>query len=135
MIKSAAKSLIMLLSLVFCCHTMAAQSKEYDVFIPISKYILQGNSDALSAWFADNLEITILSRHSDASKSQARQIIKSFFDTYTPRSFTIIHTAGKANMKYVLGDLNAGGENFRTTIFVCCNDDSFKIQQIKIDRL
>ena len=58
----------------------------FDVFVPISKYFSQGDADKLSSWFADNLEITIISRTSDSSKSQARQMMKSFFENYTPRS-------------------------------------------------
>ena len=107
----------------------------YDVFIPISKYISQGDSEKLSAWFADNLEVCIRASSNTSSKSQARQIIKSFFNTYTPRSLTIIHTAGRDNMKYVLGDLYAGGETFRMTLFVVCKGESYEIQQIKIDRI
>lgn len=106
----------------------------YDVFVPISKYLTQGNVDALSAWFADNLELSVVSRSADASRSQAKQILKAFFDAHTPRSFTITHTAGRANMKYLIGDLNAGGENFMITIFVICQGDTYKIQQLKIDR-
>lgn len=106
----------------------------YDVFVPISKYLTQGNADALSAWFADNLELSVVSRSADASRLQARQILKAFFDSHTPRGFTITHTAGRANMKYLIGDLNAGGENFMVTIFVICQDSSYKIQQLKIDR-
>lgn len=113
----------------------AAQGDGFDVFVPISKYLTQGNYDALSAWFADNLELTVISRSADASRSQSKQILKAFFDAYTPRSFKITHTAGRANMKYLIGDLNAGGENFMVTIFVICQDDSYKIQQLKIDRL
>ena len=106
-----------------------------DVFVPIAKYLTQGNYEALSAWFADNLELSVISRSADASRSQSKQILKAFFEAYTPRSFNITHTAGRANMKYLIGDLNAGGENFMVTIFVICQDDSYKIQQIKIDRL
>ena len=106
-----------------------------DVFVPISKYIAAGNSEALSAWFADNLEIAVLARESDASRAQARQIVKTFFDTYTPRSFDVTHTAGRANMKYALGTLKAGGESFVVTIFMSCKDSSYKIQQLKIERL
>ena len=105
-----------------------------DVLIPISKYIAAGNSEALSAWFADNLEIAVLSRVSDASRTQARQIVKAFFDNYTPRSFDINHTAGRANMKYALGTLKAGGETFTVTIFLSCKNDSYKIQHLKIER-
>ena len=106
-----------------------------DVFVPISKYIAAGNAEALSAWFADNLEIAVLTKESDASKAQARQIVKTFFDNYTPRSFNITHTAGRANMKYALGTLKAGGETFNVTIFMSCKDKTYKIQQLKIERI
>ncbi len=105
-----------------------------DVFVPISKYIASGNAEALSAWFADNLEIAVLTKESDASKAQARQIVKTFFDNYSPRSFDITHTAGRANMKYALGTLNAGGEVFNVTIFMSCKDERYRIQQLKIER-
>ena len=113
--------------------TPASESGD-DVFVPISKYFAAGNADALSAWFADNLEIAVLAKESDASRAQARQIVKTFFDSYTPRSFDVNHTAGRANMKYALGTLKAGGETFNVTIFMSCKDDSYKIKQLKIER-
>ena len=113
----------------------APQPGGFDVFIPISKYIAQGNADNLSAWFDDTLEIAVISQASNASKAQARQIVKSFFENYTPRSFVINHTAGRENMKYALGTLKAGGENFSVTIFVSAKGKSFKIQQLKIEQL
>ena len=106
-----------------------------DVFVPISKYIAAGNAEALSAWFADNLEIAVLAKESDASRAQARQIVKTFFDNFTPRSFNVTHTAGRANMKYALGTLKAGGETFNVTIFLSCKENSYRIQQLKIERL
>lgn len=112
-----------------------AQDNAYDVFTPIAKYMALGDADRLSAWFSDNLEITIFSTSNDSSRSQALQIMKSFFKSYTPRSFDISHRAGRSNMKYALGTLNAGGEMFLVTIFVNFKDDGYKIQQIKIERL
>ena len=114
----------------------APQPGGFDVFIPISKYMAQGNADNLSAWFDDSLEISVLSQgSSSASKAQARQIVKTFFENYTPRSFVITHTAGRDKMKYALGTLKAGGENFSVTIFVSSKGKSFKIQQLKIEQL
>ena len=113
----------------------AAQDDAYDVFVPIAKYMGQGNADKLSAWFADNLEITVISTSNDSSRNQARQILKSFFDSYTPRSFEITHRAGRSNMKYALGTLNAGGEMFMVTIFVSYNKSGYRIQQLKIERI
>lgn len=125
---------------VFCTVYLAAQgpavrSSSYDVFNPITKYIRLGDTDKLAAWFSDNLEITVFGVTNDASKSQARQILKSFFDSYTPRSFNIEHTAGRENMKYALGSMKAGGEVFRVTVFVSMEGSGYLIQQIKIEKL
>ena len=120
--------------LLLSCACLSAKEKGYDVFVPISKYLAQGDADRLSAWFSDNLEVTIFSTSNDASRNQARQIIKSFFKSYTPRSFQVDHKAGRANMKYAIGTLNAGGEMFQVTIFVNLKDTDYKIQQIKIER-
>lgn len=117
------------------CGRLLAQPAGYDVFVPICKYMAQGNADSLSAWFDDNLEIAVVSQGSNASKAQAKQIVKTFFENYTPRSFEVNHTAGRDNMKYALGTLKAGGENFSVTIFVSSKGKSYKIQQLKIERL
>lgn len=108
------------------------RTENYDVFIPIAKYIRLGDADKLSAWFADNLEVTVFSTTNDSSRSQARQIVKRFFDSYTPNSFEIEHTAGRSSMKFALGRLKAGGEVFDVTIFVSIKGESYKIQQLKI---
>ncbi len=119
-----------------CLSASASASTDgYDVFIPIAKYLGQGDAEKLSAWFADNLEITIMSTTNDSSKNQAKQILKNFFDTRTPRSFEINHTASRSNSKYALGYLNAGGELFEVTIFVSNCNDRYRIQQLKIDRI
>ncbi len=106
-----------------------------DVFNPIAKYIERGDADALSVWFSDNLEVSIFAKTNDASRNQAKQIMKSFFKTYTPRSFRISHKAGRPNMKYALGLLSAGGEMFQVTVFVGLKDKEYKIQQLKIERI
>lgn len=127
-------------AVAFCCcvHKTSAQDDGYDVFVPIAKYIRLGDAEKLSAWFDDSLEISIISNTSDSSKNQAKQILKAFFDSYSPRGFDITHTAGRSNMssnmKYAIGRLSAGGESFEVTIFVTFKQDTYKIQQLKIMR-
>ena len=128
-------SAILTISAILFCHRAAAQDSGYDVFNPIAKYLAKGDADKLSAWFSDNLEVTIFSRSNDSSCNQARQIVKSFFKSYTPRSFEITHKAGRSNMKYALGTLNAGGELFNVTIFVSYTDSDYRIQHLKIERI
>ncbi|MBQ0144277.1 MAG: DUF4783 domain-containing protein [Bacteroidales bacterium] len=117
------------------CQSAFAGGDSYDVFVPISKYIAAGDAESLSAWFADNLEISVMSTTSNSSKNQATQILKFFFEKYKPRTFEINHTASGQNSKYALGNLNAGGETFMVTIFVSMCGQSYKIQQLKIDRI
>jgi outer membrane lipoprotein-sorting protein len=114
---------------------LVAQDKSYDVFTPIAKYMALGDAERLSAWFSDNLDVTIFSTSNYSSRSQSRQIMKSFFKSYTPRAFEISHKAGRPNMKYALGILTAGGEMFQVTIFVGIKDSEYKIQQMKIERI
>ena len=121
--------------MIMSCTAVEAGADGYDVFIPIAKYIGQGDAEKLSAWFADNLEITIMSTTNDSSKNQAKQILKTFFENHPPRSFEISHTASRSNSKYALGYLNVGGEVFMVTIFVSSCKNEYKIQQLKIDRM
>lgn len=122
--------------LMSCPSALNAQhGRGYEMFVPISKYLSQGDAEKLSAWFADNLEITIFANSNDCSRNQACQVLKSFFKSYNPRSFEIAHKAGRTNMKYALGTLNAGGEHFMVTIFVGFQDSSYRIQHLKIERM
>lgn len=121
--------------MLLSCLSLSAQSESYDVFQPITKYMVKGDADCLSAWFDDNLDISISSGENTASKAQARQIVKAFFASHTPQSFYITHAAEKANMKYMTGNLTAGGESYMVTIFVSSKGDGYKIQQLKIERL
>lgn len=127
--------LFLALAALMLCLTAKAAGDSYDVFVPISKYLSSGDAESLSAWFSDNLEISIMSSTNNSSKNQAKQILKTFFSSHTPRSFEINHTASRSNTKYALGYLNAGGELFEVTIFVSKSKDRYVIQQLKIDRI
>lgn len=134
--KTIILSVSMVFGLLFAGGTALAQTRDgcYDVFIPIAKYIRYGDADKLSAWFADNLEVSVLSSANEASRNQARQIVKNFFDLYTPRAFEITHTASRSSMKYAIGSLSAGGETFGVAIFASCKGNQVFIQQIKIEK-
>lgn len=130
------------------CLSAAAQSQfvstsipraqpqgEFSVFSSITKYLAAGDVVSLSSWFADNLDVTVLSTSRNCSKKQAREILRSFFASNTPRSFQVTHRASEANKKYLIGLLNAGGELFQVTIYATSNgQDTYRIQQLSISR-
>lgn len=108
---------------------------EFSVFNSITKYLAAGDAASLSSWFADNLDVTIISSSRNCSRNQARQILRTFFESYTPRSFEVTHKASEANKKYLIGLLNAGGERFQVTIYATSSGgDPYKIQQLNISR-
>ncbi len=108
---------------------------DFAVFNSITRYLAAGDVNSLSSWFADNLDITVISSSQSCSKNQARQILRSFFSSYTPRSFEATHKASDGNKKYLIGLLSAGGEIFQVTIYATSyGGDSYKIQQLAISR-
>ncbi len=108
---------------------------EFSVFSSITKYLAAGDEAALSSWFADNLDVTVLSTSRNCSKKQAREILRNFFASNTPRSFEVTHRASETNKKYLIGLLNAGGELFQVTIYATSTgQDTYKIQQLNISR-
>lgn len=127
------KKIILALTLILCSFTFA-NAQQADVFVPIGKYIQQGEADKLSAWFASNLELDILGTVNSCSKVQATQIMRDFFVNYTPKTFSIIHKSGKAPLTYAIGSLSAGGEKFRVTLFVMTQEKGNQIQQLRIER-
>ncbi|MBR1699172.1 MAG: DUF4783 domain-containing protein [Bacteroidales bacterium] len=107
----------------------------FAVFSSITKYLASGDAASLSTWFADNLDVTIISSSRNCSKKQAREILRSFFQANTPRSFQMTHRASESNKKYMIGLLNAGGELFQVTIYATSfAGEPYKIQQINISR-
>ena len=132
------KALVITILSFFIVLPLSAQGYRNDTnsaFVPISKYILAGNSSNLSAWFADNLEVTIMGNRNECSKVQARQIMKTFFANYTPKKFEITHVGGKPPISYAVGTLHAGGAKFRVTIRLRTKEgEGSYIQQIKIDK-
>ncbi len=113
---------------------LSAQDKDQDVFTPIGKYINAGDYEKLSVWFADSIELDILGAINNCTRNQAKLIMKNFFNNYTPKKFTVIHKSGKSPMKYAVGKLDAGGENFRIILYVKSTETDNCIEQIKVER-
>jgi hypothetical protein len=108
---------------------------EFAVFSSITRYLSNGDVNSLSSWFAENMDITVISSPRSCSKKQAREILRSFFSANTPRSFQVTHRASEANKKYLIGQLNAGGELYQVTIYATASGgETYKIQELNISR-
>ncbi len=94
----------------------------------------KGNSKMLSEYFNDNVELVVLDNDNVYSKAQAKQIVKNFFDSFTPESFTIIHQGGKEGSKYVIGNLKTNNGNFRIYFLLKKENGKDYIHQLRIEK-
>lgn len=126
--------LAVVLSLLLTLSPSRAQSNADAVFVPIAKYLYEGNAEKLSAWFFDSIELSIDSDEFVMSRRQASQMMATFFERNVPESFTISHGASRSNVKCVVGKMVAGGEYFDVSIFVSNRGDGYKIQRLLIQK-
>ena len=114
--------------------SLRGQGNADAVFVPISKYLYEGDAQKLSAWFYDSVELFVEKESAVMSRSQARLMMQTFFRNHTPERFTLAHSASKAHVKSAVGKLVAGGEHFDVSIFLSDRGEGYKIQKLQIQK-
>ena len=94
-----------------------------------------GNSTQLSAYFDENVELTLPDKSDSYSKAQAQLIVKDFFGNNGVRGFELKHKGEKAGSNYCVGILQTRGGNFRTTLFMKLKGDKQYLQDISFQQL
>jgi hypothetical protein len=74
-----------------------------------------GNAEKIATYFSDNVDLSIDGKEDLYSKSQAEQILKTFFLTHKPKDFSIIHKGKSGQSEYFIGELSAE-KVYRVTI-------------------
>lgn len=126
----------LLISMLLCASLLKVDARaidDGDVFIPIAKYMEAGDSEKLSVWFADNLQVDVMGTINNCTRNQAKLILRNFFTNHTPKEFKIMHKSGRPPMNYAVANLDAGGSQYRVIIFVKSVDGKNEILQIKIE--
>lgn len=97
--------------------------------------IQTNNVKKLAAIFDETVEITILTKESSYSKTQAEVVIRDFFSKHTPKSFEFIHD-GSSNKqsKYGIGKLVASDGIFRTYVFLKLVNSNYLIQELRFEQ-
>lgn len=119
--------------LMFISVNLFAQT---DITTDVEGLIKAGNSKELAKYFTDNIDLAI--DHSDyddiASKSQAEQILKKFFDACGVKSFSVKHS-GKSQLgiEYRIGELETSCGKHRVTINLKKVGDAYLIHQLRIE--
>jgi len=94
----------------------------------------RGDATAMSAWFHQSLEMSILEEEYETSKNQATRILESFFKNHKPTTFSVSFEGTKEQSKYAIGTLNTSNGNFRVNLFFLDKDGKRLIYYLSIEK-
>lgn len=100
----------------------------------LAKAIEEGDAAAMSVFFHQSLEMTILESDYETSKNQATRIMENFFKEHKPTGFKISFEGTKEQSKYAIGTLSTSEESFRVNLFFLNKDDKRLIYYLSIEK-
>ena len=100
----------------------------------LAKALGQGDATALSAWFHQSLEMSILEEEYETSKNQATRILENFFKSHTPTDFSISFEGTKEQSKYAIGTLTTSNGSFRVNLFFLDKEGKRLIYYLSIEK-
>lgn len=111
--------------------TVNATAQSFD---NIAAAIRTGNAAALAQSFQSNVEITIKDAESSYSKAQAEMVLKNFFASHQPKSFTVVHQGtSPEGSKYFVGNLTTSSGSYRTYVYAKANGNALAILEIRFE--
>ncbi len=102
--------------------------------VELAEAIGQGNASAMSEYFHQSLEMSILEKDYKSSKVQATRIMESFFKKHSPTGFTVSFEGTKEQSKYAIGSLSTNDGTFRVNLFFINKDDKRLIYYLSIEK-
>ncbi|MDX1348697.1 MAG: DUF4783 domain-containing protein [Putridiphycobacter sp.] len=111
-------------------ETLSASGLKTDVLNGFST----GKADLLAKYFPANIDINILGKSNLYSKSQAQQVLTTFFTQNKPSGFAVIHEGQSNGTKYFIGTYTTNAIKYRVTVNVKMVGGTEQISSISIER-
>ncbi len=124
-----------LVLLVLSVFIMPLSAQTFDnAFTEMKAAVAAGNYSRLSDLFSDTVDLTVRDTDGIFSKTQAKGVLKGFFEKNTPKSFQIKHQ-GSSNdgTVYAIGLYLSDKESFRVYVLFKEIGGSAKIIQLQIE--
>jgi hypothetical protein len=91
-----------------------------------------GNSNELSKFFDDNVELTLPEKRNSYSKAQAQLVVKDFFSNNNVKGFELKHKGDDSHGgHFCIGTLQTNAGNFRTNVFMKNKNGKEVIKEIR----
>lgn len=125
---------IIIFLLILSTSSLTAQQSS-DLPQGIINSLKTGNTETLSQYFNDSMELAMPSAQDNVySKQQAKLIIKDFFTKHVPTNFTVLHKGGPAESQYVVGSLSTKNGTFRVTLLIKQRDEKSYIHLLRFEQ-
>jgi hypothetical protein len=115
------------------CFTVGftAHAQGFDNIVAAFK---NGDASAIAKNFEGNVEITIKTGATSYSKGQAEMVLKNFFSSHKPKTFTVAHEGtSPQGSKYFIANLTTATGNYRTYVYAKTIKNELVIQEIRFE--
>jgi hypothetical protein len=94
-----------------------------------------GDSEALSKYFDDNVELTLPVKSDSYSKAQAQVILKDFFGNNGVKGFELKHKGDSPGGHYCIGTLQTKSGNYRAHVFMKSKGNKEVVKEIRFQSI
>jgi Domain of unknown function (DUF4783) len=95
--------------------------------------IQKSNTEVLSTYFDNTIEIALPDKNDSYNKTQAEIVIKDFFATNVVKNFNADHKGNNNGSEYCIGTLVTQKGSFRLTVFMKQKSGKSLLQEIRIE--
>lgn len=125
------KRVVLLLTCLFIwLSSVFAQDVPVGVIVAFKK----GNSQELSRYLGDKVDLIIQNKSTDADKPTTEGAMTDFFSMNKVSSFNVNHQGKRDESSFIIGTLATANGNFRVNCFFRRVQNKYVIHQIRIDK-
>ena len=106
-----------------------------DVPVGVVSAFKKGNSQELSNYFGDHVELIIQNTPRSESKQLSESNLSSFFASNKVTGFTVNHQGNRDESSFMIGTLATATGSYRVNCFFRKLQDKYVIHQIRIDKI
>ncbi len=118
---------------LFVAFGHTAQAQTTGVPNEVVEALKVGDSNKLSAYLNNNVELVIGKTNDVYSKQQAVGIIADFFRKNTVSGFNVLHSGNKEAASFIIGLLKTSTGNYRVYVLTRKTGGKTLIQQLRIE--
>ncbi len=124
------KSLATLILLSFSAILLSQET----VSTQIQKGLKLNNADLIASFFNTQVEMSVLNKEDIFSATQAKNILSNFLSQHKVSSYSLLHSGGKPNAKYYIGNIDTATGKYRVFYLLKGSGNNFKIHQFRIEK-